>query len=65
MSGKNINFDDENMNKSSFYKNRKIFNIFNIDVNKILICKNEPYGEKVHLNTLLNKMIIIALDLYV
>ena len=37
MSGKNINFDDENMNKSSFYKNRKIFNIFNIDVNKILI----------------------------
>ena len=65
MSGKNINFDDENMNKSSLYKNRKIFNIFNIDVNKILISKNEPYGKKVHLNTLLNKMIIIALDLYV
>ena len=46
MSGKNINFDDENMNKSSFYKNRKIFNIFNIDVNKILISWKEPYGKK-------------------
>ena len=27
------------------YKNKKIFNIYNIDVNKILIFKKEQYGK--------------------
>lgn len=36
-SGKNINFDENRVNKSDFYKNKKLFNIDNIDVNKILI----------------------------
>ena len=27
MSGKSINFDDEKINKSNFYKNKKLFNI--------------------------------------
>ena len=32
--------------KSDFYKkNKKIFNIDDIDVNKILVSKKEPYGK--------------------
>ena len=46
MSGKNIIFDDEKINKSSFYKNKKLFNTYDIDVNKILISKKEPYDRK-------------------
>ena len=44
MSGKNINFDDKNIKRSSFYKNKKINNIEDIDVNNILVSKKEPYG---------------------
>ena len=47
MSGKNIDFDDKNLTftktKSDFYKNKKIFHIDDIDVNKILVSKIEPY----------------------
>ena len=40
MNGKNINFNNKNIKKSDFYnKNKKIFNIDDIDVNKILISK--------------------------
>ena len=46
MSGKNINFDDEKSNKSIFHKNKTLFNIYDIDVNKILVSKKEPYGKK-------------------
>ena len=47
MSGKNINLDDKKKNKkSSFYKNKKINNIENIDVNNILVSKKERYGNK-------------------
>ena len=46
MSGKNINFDDKKIKKSSFYKSRKINNIEDIDVNNILVSKKEPYGTK-------------------
>ena len=46
MSGKNINFDDKKIKRSSFYKNKKINNIEDIDVNNILVSKNEPYGTK-------------------
>ena len=42
MSGESINFDDKKMEKSNFYKNKKIFNIDDIDVNKILVSKKEP-----------------------
>ena len=46
MNGKNINFNNEKIKKSDFYnKNKKIFNIGDIDVNKILISKKETYGE--------------------
>ena len=46
MSTKNINFDDKKIKKSEFYKNIKIFQIENIDVNKILVSKKEPYSTK-------------------
>ena len=46
MSISNINFDDKNIKKSNFYyKNKKTFNIDDIDVNKILVSKKEQYGK--------------------
>ena len=54
MSGRSINFDDKKISKSNFYKNKKIFNIYDLDVNKILISKKESYGKKIHLNTSLD-----------
>ena len=39
MSGKNINFDCKKFNKSNFYKNKNLFNIYDTDVNK-------PYRKK-------------------
>ena len=40
MSGKSISFDDKNILKSNFYNNKnKIFNIDDVDVNKILVSK--------------------------
>ena len=44
MSGKNTIFDDKNIKKGNFYKNKKLFQINDIDVDKILVCKKEPYG---------------------
>ena len=35
MNGKNINIEGKKINKSTFYKNKKIFNIHDLDVNKI------------------------------
>ena len=46
MNGNNINFDDKKILKSDFYKNKKINRIDVIDVNKILVSKKEPYGNK-------------------
>ena len=46
MSGNSINFDDKKIKKSDFYnRNKKIFNINDIDVNKILVSKKEKYGK--------------------
>ena len=47
MSGNNINFDDKKIKISDFYKikNKKIFNIDGIDVNKILVSKKVLYGK--------------------
>ena len=46
MSEKNIIFDDQNINKSNFYESKILFNIDEIDVNKMLVSKKEPYGKK-------------------
>ena len=46
MSGNSIHFDDKKNKKSDFYnKNKKIFNINDIDVDKILVSKKEKYGK--------------------
>ena len=45
MSGNSINFNNKEIKKRDFYKNKKIFNIDNIDINKILISKKETYGK--------------------
>ena len=44
MSGKSINFDNKKIKKSNFYKDKKINRIDDIDVNKKLVSKKEPYG---------------------
>ena len=46
MSGKSINFEDKTINKSNFYNNKKLFNIHELDLNKILVSKKESYGTK-------------------
>ena len=47
MSRKKINFDSKKIEISNFYKhkNKKIFNIDDIDVNKILASKKEQYSK--------------------
>ena len=46
MNGKDINFNNKKIKKSDFYnKNTKIFNISDIDINKILVSKKETYGK--------------------
>ena len=46
MSGNKINFNDKKIKKSDFYnKNKKIFNINDIDINKIIVSKNKKYGK--------------------
>ena len=65
ISGKSINFDDEKSNKSNFHENKKPFIIDDIDVNKMLTSNKEPYGKKLHLNTLLDMMITTTLDHYI
>ena len=46
MNGNNISFDDKEIKKSTFQKNKKVFQIDNIDVNKISVSKKETYGTK-------------------
>ena len=64
MSGKNINFDDKKISRCNFYKNKKLFIIHDLDAYKILVSKKESYGKKIHLNTLLD-IIMMLLDHYV
>ena len=45
MNGKNVNFDYKKIYQSDFYKKKKLFQIDDIDVNKILVSKKEPYGK--------------------
>ena len=45
MSGNNINFGNKKIKISDFYKNKKIFNIDGIDVDKILVSKKVSYSK--------------------
>ena len=51
MSEKKVNFNDNEIRKSYFFKNKKINIIEEIDTNKILVSKNESYDTKSHLNS--------------
>ena len=73
MSGKSINFDDKKINKSNFYKNKKLFSLNDIDISfkklisfhKILVKKKNHMVQKIHLNTSLGLMMVMLLDHYV
>ena len=56
MNRKNVNFRDKKIEKSGFYKNKKVTRIDDIDVNKILVSKEEPYC--------MDTMIMMLLDCY-
>lgn len=43
MSEKNIIFNEKKISNSNFYKNKKLYKIDGIDVNKILYFKKESY----------------------
>ena len=46
MNGNNINFDNKNIKKSDFcLKNKKVFNMDDIDNNKILVSEKEQYSK--------------------
>ena len=61
-----MNFDNKNIKKSGFYnKNKKVLNIDDIDVNKILVSKKKHMVNIIHLNILLSIVIIMLLDHYI
>ena len=65
MNRKIINFNDKNIKKSDFYnKNKKIFNISDIDIIKYWSLKKNNMVSIIHLNTLLDIMIML-LDHYI
>ena len=37
-------FNDKKIDKNNFYRNKKLINVDDIDINKILISKKKPYG---------------------
>ena len=66
MSGKNIIFDDKKINRSNFYKNKKLFSIYDIEVDKILRSNKNLMVKKAHLNTFLDiTMMMMSLGFYV
>ena len=46
MSRKNINFSNKKIKRSDFDKNKKVTRMDDIDVNTILVSKEEPCGKK-------------------
>ena len=50
MSEKSIKFEDEKVNKRSFYKNKKPFKVEDIDINKILVSKKELFEKKLNVS---------------
>ena len=57
MSGKSISFDNKNIKKSDFYKNKKLF--------KYLSLKKNHMVQKMLLNILLDTLIMMKLNQYV
>ena len=61
---KERNFLRQKIQKNDLFKNRKITKIDGIDVNKILVSKEEPYGTKIYSNILPGTMTKTFLDRY-
>ena len=59
MSGKNVNFVGKKIKKSNFYKKKRVIKIDEIDANKILVSKEDPYGSKILSNALLDIMMMM------
>ena len=45
MGTSSINFKDKKIKKSDFYNRKNVFNVSDIDINKILVSKKETYGK--------------------
>ena len=41
-----VNFEDKNVSKKASYKNKKPYDVYEIDTEKILVSKKESYGKK-------------------
>ena len=65
MNNKSKNFDDKKINKSNFSKNKKLFTIHDLDVNKILVSEKESYGAKNSLKYFIGYNDDMLLDHYV
>ena len=63
MSGKSIKFGGEKVSKSSSCKNKKSFRAEDININKILVSKEETYVKN-HLDTLFDVIMVMLLDHY-
>ena len=50
MSGKSIIFDNAKLQKSNFYKNKRLLKIDDVDYNKILVSKKDHMAQISHLN---------------
>ena len=46
MTQKTINFEGKKVNKTAFYKNKRLYSVHDIDTEKILVSKKESYGRK-------------------
>ena len=62
MREKNINLDDKKIIKKKIYNNKKIFQIDDVDVDKILVYKKNHMAQRMHLNTFLDIMIMMLLS---
>ena len=61
-----LNLDIEKIRKSNFCnKNKKIFNIDDTDVNKILVSKKEQYVEYNSFKYFIGYMVMMLLDYYI
>ena len=63
MNEKTINFDNKNINKSTFYKTKRLFKIDDINIDKIYIKILNPM--QFHSNILLLMKTVTILVLYV
>ena len=64
MGNKNVNFGGKKIKKSDFYKNKKVAKTDDVEVDKILASKEEPYGTKNSFKYLSDLMIMTLLDHY-